>query len=256
MGNDGALRNLSGDNTVATQVWLGTATRINSDSGTLTLNSPTPLMGYGNSLAIGGAGNVAIESPITNISAFVKDGTGALILSGSDSYTCGTLVSSGTLELTDAAALPSKGVLTVGSPSTVVLAGAAGSLFESATGSTTAMGAVGVPGPDEVANGALAEPVAPPAMATGVDVVALGSGTAAVPEPSTLALLCAGAGSARHCQATFASRLNIMPRSFARCSSAHLHPRRQQRHHAFSFPAAAAEGQPARQSTLSLLSGG
>ena len=91
--------------------------------------------------------------------ALSLDGPGTLILSGSDSYTGGTNVTAGTLEITNAAALPSGTSLTIGARGT--------SVFDP---TMTADPLRGCPA-----------------------VVGAASSAAAVSEPSTLALLAVGA---------------------------------------------------------------
>ena len=88
-----------------------------------------------------------------------------------NNYTGGTTVLSGTLQVLYPTALPSVGVLTVGGPESLVLSAQTGTLLGSATDSASTMGVVGVTGPGEVTEEALAEPVAPVAFATGVSMV-------------------------------------------------------------------------------------
>jgi autotransporter-associated beta strand protein len=96
--NTGALRNISGNNTYGNSITLGSATRINSDAGTLTLNSTTAISGATFGLTVGGAGNTTIRSVIgTTTGTLTKDGAGTLILSAANTYTGLTTVSGGTL---------------------------------------------------------------------------------------------------------------------------------------------------------------
>ena len=112
--NDGAVRNISGDNTFSSYVNINTTSannsaRINSDSGTLYLpgNNNSPIsgnMGATNlSLTFGGAGNITVAAGISaydgGILALIKDGAGTLTLSGTNAYTGTTTVSDGTLKL-------------------------------------------------------------------------------------------------------------------------------------------------------------
>ena len=55
-----------------------------------------------------------INSNITGIGKLIKDGTGTLILSGTNDYTGGTVVNSGILDITSSYALPNETSLTVG----------------------------------------------------------------------------------------------------------------------------------------------
>ncbi|MFN0078893.1 MAG: autotransporter-associated beta strand repeat-containing protein [Prosthecobacter sp.] len=96
----GALRNTSGSNTWAGLITLGSDVRINSDSGTLTLDvaSGDAVTGAFN-LTIGGAGNVTVADAIaTGAGTLTKDGAGTLVLSGVNSYT-GTTTLTGTGKL-------------------------------------------------------------------------------------------------------------------------------------------------------------
>ena len=96
----GALRNIAGNNSYAGAITLNSASRINSDSGTLTLDvaSGNSISGTQN-LTIGGAGNVTVADPIaTSTGTLTKDGAGTLALSGANTYTGLTTVSAGTLK--------------------------------------------------------------------------------------------------------------------------------------------------------------
>ncbi len=111
-GSGGALRSISGDNTYAGAVTLGSTSRINSDANTLTLNGGITGGTYG--LTFGGAGNVTVSSAISGSGAMTKDGTGILTLSGSNtSYTGVTTVDMGVLSITNANALGGTGGNTV-----------------------------------------------------------------------------------------------------------------------------------------------
>jgi autotransporter-associated beta strand protein len=96
--NDGALRNISGSNTWAGLVTLGSATRINSDADLLTLTGP--VTNGANLLTFGGMGNTLLSGAILGGSgALTKDGAGTLTLSGSNLYTGVTTISAGGLVL-------------------------------------------------------------------------------------------------------------------------------------------------------------
>ena len=97
--NTGALRNISGTNDFAGLVTLGSAARINSDAGTLTLSNTGTITGaFG--LTVGGAGNTTINSIIgTTAGGLTKDGAGTLTLTGANTYSGGyTSVQAGTLQ--------------------------------------------------------------------------------------------------------------------------------------------------------------
>src|SRR5262249_53294512 len=82
--NGGALRNLANNNTWGGAISLGSATRINSDSGTLTIDvaSGSAITGTFN-LTLGGAGDITIADPIaTSTGTVTYDGSGTLTFSG------------------------------------------------------------------------------------------------------------------------------------------------------------------------------
>ena len=94
----GALRNISGNNTYGGLITLGSASRINSDSGTLTISNAGTITGSTFGLTVGGAGNTDITSIIgTGTGTLTKDGAGTLTLTGANTYTGGTIVAGGTL---------------------------------------------------------------------------------------------------------------------------------------------------------------
>ncbi len=75
---------------------LGAASRINANSGTLTLNGGIS-GAFG--LTVGGAGNSTISGVISTVTSLTKDGTGTLTLSGDNTMAGTTTVSVGTLKL-------------------------------------------------------------------------------------------------------------------------------------------------------------
>ncbi|OYV02646.1 MAG: hypothetical protein CFE26_21905, partial [Verrucomicrobiales bacterium VVV1] len=62
--NLGALRNIAGNNTYGGTVTMAIQSRINSDSGTLTLSNPTSVSATNLTLVVGGAGNLTISGAI------------------------------------------------------------------------------------------------------------------------------------------------------------------------------------------------
>jgi fibronectin-binding autotransporter adhesin len=99
VGGNGAIRNLSGSNTLSGDLTLAGNTRFQSDAGTLTL-SGAALNDTGKNLTFGGAGNVAVSKVIaTGTGTVTKEGTGTLTLSGVNTYTGVTTVNGGTLAL-------------------------------------------------------------------------------------------------------------------------------------------------------------
>jgi len=105
----GALRNMLGTNTYGGLVTLGSAARINSDNGTLTLDvaSGDAVTGAFD-LTLGGSGNIVVGDPIGT-------GAGTLTLTVANTYTGGTTISGGTLVLSGAGTLgDSANALTMG----------------------------------------------------------------------------------------------------------------------------------------------
>jgi len=96
--NAGALRNVSGSNTYGGLITLGTSSRINSDSGLLTISNAGTITGAGFGLTVGGAGDTTIASIIgTTTGGLTKDGVGKLTLSATSSYTGATTINGGIL---------------------------------------------------------------------------------------------------------------------------------------------------------------
>ncbi len=108
IGSTGALRNISGNNSWAGTITINSTTRINSDSGTLTLDvaSGNAITGSNDDLQFGGAGNVTINDVIaTGSGTLTKDGLGTLILNAANTYTGLTTVSAGVLNIRNATGL-------------------------------------------------------------------------------------------------------------------------------------------------------
>lgn len=125
IGNTGALRNISGNNSWAGAVTLGSASRINSDAGTLTISGA--ISGAGLGFTIGGAGNHVISGAVLTGTGGTlnKDGAGTLIASGLSDFTGITTISGGTFNLGSAGtASPSRSPLGTSNQRTVVNNGA------------------------------------------------------------------------------------------------------------------------------------
>jgi autotransporter-associated beta strand protein len=112
----GALRNISGNNTYGGLVTLGSASRINSDSGTLSLTNAATITGNTFGLTVGGAGDTVLNSILgTTSGSLTKDGAGKLTLGGANTFTGLTTVSNGTLAYGVGNALSSGAVTVNGS---------------------------------------------------------------------------------------------------------------------------------------------
>ena len=111
LSNGGALRNLAGDNRYGGTITLAINSWINSDAGTLTMGA---IAGATRTLTISGSGNAAIEGIIaTGTGGLTKRGTGALILSGANTYAGTTGLSEGTLRATTSASALGTGSLAI-----------------------------------------------------------------------------------------------------------------------------------------------
>lgn len=118
--SDGALRNVSGNNTYNGIVYLGADSRINADAGTtLTIANTggvnsTIINGTaaGRNLTIGGTGNTVVSGGISSfVNNVTKDGSGTLTLAGSNSYAGATNVTAGAVKVTHSSGLAGSGVV-------------------------------------------------------------------------------------------------------------------------------------------------
>lgn len=129
--SNGALRNISGNNTWGGSITLTAASRINSDSGTLTLTGG--ISGSGGNLTIGGAGNTVVSTTgiTTGAGTLTKDGSGTLTLSAANTYTGDTYVRAGALDFTSTGSAAN---------SAIRLGSASGSSVDASINLTTATG--------------------------------------------------------------------------------------------------------------------
>ena len=191
-GGSYAISRSSGDTTSTLTLTNTSGTVSIADSGgNQTIAAPVVL---GNNLAVSATtgSSVTIAGSISQTNAGTSvtlTGGGMLILSGSNTYTGGTTINGGTLEVADAAALPAQGIINVGRSGTVNLT------------ALLVLPATAEPGADEAPSdtSANAAPVVPstPSGTTdstggGASLALLGSiadcDLAAVPEPGTMAL--------------------------------------------------------------------
>jgi autotransporter-associated beta strand protein len=108
---------------------------VNNSLATQTIALPLALVG-GNCTLDAASGNLRISGAIRSSGGqfgIITTGPGAVILSGTNTYTGGTVVNAGTLEVANSNALPDGGNLTVG-------AGATGA-FDSGSGTSSAVSA-------------------------------------------------------------------------------------------------------------------
>jgi len=97
-GQNGALVNLSGNNTLTGGLGLNGDSTISSDAGQLTIANS--ISGGGTNLTVTGAGNGIISGAInTSTGGLTKNGSGQWTLTGNSSYTGDTLITGGTLQI-------------------------------------------------------------------------------------------------------------------------------------------------------------
>ena len=124
IGGNGALRNVSDNNSISGAITLAGATTIRSEAGTLTLNGA--IGGAAQNLTLDGPGNLTLAGALgTTTGTLTKNGSGYAILSGSSTFTGATSIAAGTLEIQNAGALGGTGGgTTVTSGATLALGGA------------------------------------------------------------------------------------------------------------------------------------
>jgi fibronectin-binding autotransporter adhesin len=111
VGNTGAMRNIAGDNAFGGPITLTANSRIDSNSGTLTLNNASAITASNFGLNVGGPGNVTISGAIATGSGYLtRDGGGTLTLSGTNTYTGLTDVQNGRIVVGSATAFGASGI--------------------------------------------------------------------------------------------------------------------------------------------------
>jgi len=109
--SDGALRNISGTNSFAGTITLGSASSIYSDAGTLTLSGGITNGGF--TTTFGGAGNISESSVISGTGGLVKNNGGTLTLSGTNTFSGSSTLNGGTVIVNSASSLGTSGNATV-----------------------------------------------------------------------------------------------------------------------------------------------
>lgn len=132
---NGALRNVSGNNSYAGAITLGSASNIQSDaSQTLTLTGGIDNGGF--LVTVQGAGNTTVSTgAITGAGGLTKNDAGTFLLSANNTYTGPTNVTGGTLEISGGigGSIGSTSSLTIAPTATVL---ASGSSVSNVLGST------------------------------------------------------------------------------------------------------------------------
>jgi len=121
-GGTGALESVDGNN-YGGLLTLGAASTISSDAGTLNLTNTGTITGATFGLTLTGSGNGSISSIIgTTSGAVIMNGAGTWTLLGANTYTGGTTVNGGILQLSGAGTLGgTSGALTVNTGGTLDL---------------------------------------------------------------------------------------------------------------------------------------
>jgi autotransporter-associated beta strand protein len=149
--NNGALQNLAGNNTWSGSTFLTTDARIQSESGSLLTLTGTMNSASNSTLDVRGAGDTTISGTVgTGSGGITKNGTGTLILSGTNTYSGTTLVQEGVLSLQNSAGLGGLGTTTVSSGAALHLDSTAhGNLLG---GDATTISGTGVSGTGAIRN--------------------------------------------------------------------------------------------------------
>ncbi|MBI4327615.1 MAG: autotransporter-associated beta strand repeat-containing protein [Chloroflexi bacterium] len=118
--NNGALRNISGNNTWAGSTTLGAAATIGADSGT-TLTLSGSINNSGNALTLAGAGNFTVSGAISGSGGLTKNGAGTATLSAANTLSGAATINAGTLTLSGSGTATSVTGFTVNSGAVLTL---------------------------------------------------------------------------------------------------------------------------------------
>lgn len=126
VGGNGAIRNLSGNNTITTRVTQTAASRIHSDAGVLTVDVASgDAVSGAFALTVGGAGDVTFNDRVATGAGFTKNGTGSVTFAGTGNNLGTTTVNGGRLVLLGNT---TSGSITVGASATLAGNGSVGGL--------------------------------------------------------------------------------------------------------------------------------
>ncbi|MDB6059320.1 MAG: autotransporter-associated beta strand repeat protein, partial [Verrucomicrobiales bacterium] len=113
---NGALRNISGNNSWSGSVTLGTASTVQSDSGTLTISGG---VSGGQPLTVDGLGNTTISGVVSGAGALTKNDAGTLTLNAANTYTGNTTINSGALTIGSSGSIASSPIVTIATGATL-----------------------------------------------------------------------------------------------------------------------------------------
>ncbi len=117
VGGNGALRNISGNNSFTGLVALSADSTIKSESGSLSLSAASSITLGGTALTLDGAGDINVAGAITSASGgpgtLIKTGTGTATFSAASTYTGATTVNAGTLVISSTGSISNTSAVTV-----------------------------------------------------------------------------------------------------------------------------------------------